>query len=135
MPTTIYPDGLSNTPRLPAFRVTFRCTDGHAQEIVWYGSEEAWVRGWAGLVDGTSPLYVRPPSDSHNSVIGRCGICCGRLRSEVENIEHEVVIEAQAAGCAAAMWNTHQAAPRSCTLCAIGPCHYGVTRNPLPEER
>ena len=122
-------------PQLPAFRVTFSCKQGHTQIITWYGQDESFVRNWAKLVDGTSPLYSFPPREDKYSVLGKCGICRSLLSSDIEDIRSEVEAMALTAGCAAARWNTGGASPRSCDLCEIGSCPYRISRNPLPENK
>ena len=50
------------------------CEQGHRQAIkVDPDLGEEWARGLAGLMDGTSPMYLYPPGA--NSPIGKCGIC------------------------------------------------------------
>lgn len=45
------------------------------------GFSRAYVEMWMGLVDGSSPLYLKPPGPE--SQIGQCGICGGRFRTEI----------------------------------------------------
>lgn len=58
-----------------------RCENGHDQVIIVRGLDLDTVKGMAGLIDGTSPMYVYPPGPE--SMIGKCGICRGKIMSEV----------------------------------------------------
>ncbi len=50
------------------------CEKGHRQVIKVDSSlGEEWARNLAGLLDGTSPMYVYPPGE--DSPIGKCGVC------------------------------------------------------------
>ena len=67
------------------FQVTAACATGHSQTFRVYGMSREWVDGWAGLMDGTSPLYVSPPDEQ--SPIGKCGICGAKITCKVEEME------------------------------------------------
>lgn len=58
------------------------CENGHAQTIRFLDLPREYVLGMAGLLDGTSPLYVYPPGSE--SLIGKCGICRAQIRATVE---------------------------------------------------
>ena len=53
--------------------VRAECLNGHTQEITIRNVSRLWAESWAGLMDGTSDLYVHKPGPA--SVIGKCGIC------------------------------------------------------------
>lgn len=56
---------------------------GEKQGLRFEGTQftRQYVEQFAGLLDGTSPLYVYPPGTS--SDIGKCGMCGGRFTAEV----------------------------------------------------
>lgn len=72
-----------------------RCSAGHERVIRVRGMSLEWAKQWAGLMDGTSPLYVRPPTEDEQTAIGRClmpanhprglaeQLCRARIRCEV----------------------------------------------------
>jgi hypothetical protein len=75
-------------------RLTVRCTEveNHAKVLVidaaclppeFLGLNYAKVL--AGLLDGSSPFYIYPPGPG--SPIGKCGVCGGKLKCEVEEVE------------------------------------------------
>ena len=65
------------------FLVTAKCENGHGWEVKVVGSlGRQWVEAWAGLMDGTSPLYVSSPIGT-DSVIGKCGICRAQISCAV----------------------------------------------------
>lgn len=69
---------------MPASTITIRatCERGHVQAIqVDAALGRRWAIQLAGLLDGTSDLFVSKPD--HNSMIGRCGICGAHLKCEV----------------------------------------------------
>lgn len=70
------------------FTVTMTCGNGHVQQVVYSGVARAFVEGVAGLMDGTSPMYVHPPGP--DSVIGKCGICRAWLKAKVEDGDRRV---------------------------------------------
>jgi hypothetical protein len=57
------------------------CESGHSQEITIGNVDRTWAEAWAGLMDGSSPLYLRKPGPE--SAIGKCGICHARIRCTV----------------------------------------------------
>jgi hypothetical protein len=59
------------------------CESGHRQSFTIENMSPEWVEMWAGLMDGTSPLYVHPPDEK--SVIGKCGICGKPFKASVVN--------------------------------------------------
>lgn len=65
------------------YRVTIRCTENkdHAK-ILQMNLPLAMVEDFAGLMDGTSPMFIYPPGPG--SPIGKCGICRGQLMSTIE---------------------------------------------------
>jgi hypothetical protein len=67
--------------------VTAKCESGHEQPVgvQWMSLEAA--RTWAGLMDGTSPFYVRSPIGDPDTLIGRCGICRGQITCTVAVVE------------------------------------------------
>ncbi len=67
------------------FQVEVRCEAGHTQTFRVVDMSREWVESWAGLMDGTSPMYVYPPTDF--SPIGKCGICSRRLKTTVTEVE------------------------------------------------
>jgi hypothetical protein len=72
-------------PKPTCWVVIAKCEGGHSQEITTRRMSERWVRAWAGLMDGTSPLYgarLRP-----ESLIGKCGICGSRIVCSIRQIK------------------------------------------------
>lgn len=70
--------------------VVARCEAGHVQEFRVRGMSLEWAQQWAGLMDGTSPLYVSAPGESEITTIGRCSslgpnnqTCRARIRCDV----------------------------------------------------
>jgi hypothetical protein len=63
--------------------LTVRCIDKptHVQQIKMQTTRE-YAELFAGLLDGTSTMYVHPPGPE--SVIGKCGICGAQIRCVVE---------------------------------------------------
>ena len=53
--------------------VTFRCDNGHEQEIKYHNIPLEQVKLFVGILDGTSPAYLFPPGNE--SSIGKCSIC------------------------------------------------------------
>lgn len=51
------------------------------QTITYEGFDREYVERAAGLLDGTSPLYMIPPDKL--STIGQCETCDGRFTCEV----------------------------------------------------
>jgi hypothetical protein len=47
------------------------------------------LQQWAGLMDGTSPMYVYPPDKK--SVIGKCGVCGKPFKATVTEVPDEQV--------------------------------------------
>jgi len=68
------------------FRVDIVCFAGHLQSITVEGMPREWVDGWAGLLDGTSPLYKFPPCDDPNSAIGKCSLCGMQVQATVVEV-------------------------------------------------
>jgi hypothetical protein len=66
-----------------SYIITARCENGHSQEIKIDGELGLeWAKGQAGLLDGTSPMYLHSPIGT-DSVIGKCGLCRTQIRCEV----------------------------------------------------
>lgn len=62
--------------------VTVTCEAGHSQPLKLDSSfGEDYARSFAGLLDGSSPMYKFPPGPE--SVIGKCGICGKRVKATV----------------------------------------------------
>ncbi len=72
---------------MPLFKVTAHCRNGHRQEVVVEYSTREDAESFAGLLDGTHPLYVSRPADDPNSVIGSCGVCGEKFKASVEEVE------------------------------------------------
>jgi hypothetical protein len=54
--------------------ITATCSAGHMQETkIDAGLGRGWAEALAGLVDGSSPMYVHKPDEK--SVIGKCATC------------------------------------------------------------
>jgi hypothetical protein len=66
---------------MTALKIVARCESGHEQTIVCSGQTLHEVETFAGLLDGSSPLYVHPPGAE--SVIGKCGIYGERIACTV----------------------------------------------------
>jgi hypothetical protein len=61
------------------------CSGGHKQNIFLEGLGLAWAHGMAGLLDGSSDMFIHDPRVDHNSSIGRCGICRKQVTAVVES--------------------------------------------------
>lgn len=68
------------------YRVTAKCESGHTQAITVEGMPREWAEMYAGLLDGTHAMYLAPPCDDPNSVIGKCGICHKPFRCTIEEV-------------------------------------------------
>jgi len=55
------------------------CEQGHEQDIKLQNVDRQFAEGFAGLIDGTSPMYVYPPDEK--SSIGKCGICRSKVKA------------------------------------------------------
>lgn len=56
--------------------VTATCEENHCQTIsVGKSLGMDWAKAWAGLMDGTSPMYQKSPIGDPITSIGKCGIC------------------------------------------------------------
>ena len=66
--------------------ITARCTGKpeHVQQITMACTRE-YAELFAGLLDGSSTLYVHPPGPQ--SVTGKCGICRAQILCVVEESE------------------------------------------------
>ena len=66
--------------------ITARCTGKpeHVQQMTMNCTRE-YAELFAGLLDGSSTMYVHPPGPE--SVIGKCGICRAQIRCVVEESE------------------------------------------------
>ena len=71
-----HPSTAPDDPTLPC-GIEARCERGHTQRIATPGMGAPRVRQLAGLIDGTSELFVVPPRDTPvpGSTLARCGIC------------------------------------------------------------
>lgn len=56
------------------FTLTLRCEGKHEQTLSLVGWTLEEARDFAGLLEGTSPLFVRPPRGTP-SPIGKCATC------------------------------------------------------------
>lgn len=65
------------------------CPNGHVQQIAFDGFTRADVERTAGLMDGSSELYVFPPGP--DSLIGKCASCGESFFCEV--IESEAACD------------------------------------------
>lgn len=66
------------------YTIVARCENGHSQAIEVDGSLGVdWANGLAGLLDGSSPMYIHPPDPGSLSVVGRCGICRTQIKCVV----------------------------------------------------
>jgi hypothetical protein len=77
------------TENFPQFKVSATCTEGHSQSVQLLGQGRLEVNRWAGLMDGTSPFYIRSPIGDPQSLIGKCGICGGQIKCSVEELERD----------------------------------------------
>jgi hypothetical protein len=58
----------------------------HADWIVLRGMPVSYTEMYCGLLDGSSPLFVKPPKDDHGenkSMIGRCAACNGSFDAKL----------------------------------------------------
>lgn len=63
--------------------ITAKCENGHEQNITISGDlGRQWADAQAGLLDGTSGMYLYPPIGT-DSVIGKCGICKAQIECSV----------------------------------------------------
>lgn len=63
--------------------ITAKCEGGHTQVIKVDGKlGREWAEAQAGLLDGSSSMYIHPPGPE--SVIGKCGICQKPITCRVE---------------------------------------------------
>ena len=71
---------------MKSITINFWCDKGHTQELrVDHKLGIEYAEGLAGLMDGTSPMYVHSPIGT-DSVIGKCGYpgCGAQVHSTVE---------------------------------------------------
>lgn len=67
------------------FTIECRCHNNHHQTLkVELSLGIEYARNLAGLLDGTSPMYLVPPGES--SLLGKCGICGSSITATV--IDH-----------------------------------------------
>ena len=61
-------------PDEPAQGVDLACAAGHQQRIFLRGYTREMAIDFAGMLDGTSPMFVHPPRevDSAHTMIGKC---------------------------------------------------------------
>jgi hypothetical protein len=59
------------------YRVLIQCDNipEHRQEIHYDAPSLEDAQRYAGLLDGSSPLYKYPPREDPDAQIGRCGLC------------------------------------------------------------
>ena len=64
------------------YTITAKCENGHFDQAEVDGDmgNIVWAKMYAGMIDGTSPIYLRPPL---GSVITKCGICSGKIKCTV----------------------------------------------------
>ena len=63
--------------------ITAKCSKGHTQILKYdAGLDRDFVEMQAGLLDGTSPMYIHSPIGT-GSVIGKCGICGSQISCSV----------------------------------------------------
>ncbi len=72
-------------------QVKLVCENGHEQVIKVNGMTDDWVEMWAGLLDGTSPMFVHSPIGT-DSVIGKCGICQKQLKATVTPVKSNLAV-------------------------------------------
>lgn len=68
------------------YRIDAECQNGHRQKLyvdVRFG--EVYAATLAGLLDGSSPLYVYPPGQE--SKIAKCGICGTAIKCTLVGVE------------------------------------------------
>jgi len=76
----------SNKP-VRFFVITATCGNGHSQRLnVDAALGRQWAEGLAGLLDGTSPMYLYSPIGT-DSVIGKCGICLAQINCTIAESE------------------------------------------------
>ena len=66
-------------------KITAVCEAGHSQEIIIEGLGREYAELQAGLLDGTSPMYIHSPIGT-DSVIGKCGICRAQIHCVVTEV-------------------------------------------------
>lgn len=59
-------------PVSPAYRITCRCDDGHERTLDLRDMSREDVERVAGIMDGTSPLYVPHPIPENEIMQNRC---------------------------------------------------------------
>jgi len=67
------------------------CEQGHRQVLLTPDMEAAEARELAGLLDGTSALYIAPPRTHPipGSTLGRCGLCGAWITCTLVGYEEE----------------------------------------------
>lgn len=64
--------------------IEVKCDDGHVQNLYLQNFIKVQAQTLAGLMDGTSSLYVYSPLGDPNSLIAKCGICSAPIKCTVK---------------------------------------------------
>jgi hypothetical protein len=68
------------------FQLTLVCASGHSQKIqLGPGFTRAMAEDYAGLIDGTSDMFIASPLGT-DSPIGKCCICGAQIRAQIEQV-------------------------------------------------
>ena len=59
----------------PPQGVDLSCENGHSQRIYLQGYTVEMARDYAAILDGSHPIYKKPPRDDPNTFIGHCKDC------------------------------------------------------------
>lgn len=65
------------------YGVHLRCENGHEQHVILDVGDREEAVTFAGLLDGSSPLFVHKPGPE--SLMHRCGICRGSFKATVSD--------------------------------------------------
>jgi hypothetical protein len=63
--------------------IKLRCARDHEQIIRFRNVDRTFAERLAGILDGTSPLYIYPPGPE--STIAKCGLCLDNITATVED--------------------------------------------------
>jgi len=65
---------------MKAYVITATCDNGYVQKLyVDARLGRLWAETQAGLLDGSSPMYLIDPRQNAESIIGKCGICQAQI--------------------------------------------------------
>lgn len=71
------------------------CDGGHVQVLTLCDVTQEYAENLAGLMDGTSPMYVYSPINT-DSIIGKCGICRAKIKCDVGSFDDGLLVDIRA---------------------------------------